>query len=155
MCLVKILTGLLHNEFSPSFSKVKSKFKFRERGQGSRNQTAGYYGSYRMQKSLGRDLCHETHWIWYNSADLKAADITFPDTHLKITWLGYSFSVVPDFRQSLTLLYGEMKLAMHTRPASANSLATSAIRRMFSSRSSGLKPRFLFRPCLMLSPSRV
>ena len=33
-----------------------------------------------------------------------------------------------------------------TIPASANSLATSEILRMFSSRSSGLKPRFLFRP---------
>lgn len=55
----------------------------------------------------------------------------------------------------LTLLYGEMKLAMHTSPASANSRATSAMRRMFSSRSSGLKPRFLFNPWRMLSPSKV
>jgi hypothetical protein len=38
--------------------------------------------------------------------------------------------------------------------ASANSLETSLIRRMFSSRSSALKPRFLLSPWRMLSPSR-
>ena len=55
----------------------------------------------------------------------------------------------------LTLPQGEMKLAMQTSPASANSRATSAMRLMFSSRSPGLKPRFLFSPWRMLSPSRV
>lgn len=62
-------------------------------------------------------------------------------------WTGLFFSFP-------TLLKGEMKLVTHTRPASANSLATSAIRRMFSSRSSAEKPRFLFRPWRTLSPSR-
>uniref|UniRef100_A0A0E9UX08 Uncharacterized protein n=1 Tax=Anguilla anguilla TaxID=7936 RepID=A0A0E9UX08_ANGAN len=47
-----------------------------------------------------------------------------------------------------------MKLVMHTRPASANSLATSAMRRMFSSLSVEVKPRFLLSPWRMLSPSR-
>jgi len=54
-----------------------------------------------------------------------------------------------------TFLNGEMKLVRHTMPPSANSLATSAIRLIFSSRSSGLKPRFLLRPWRMLSPSRL
>ena len=39
-----------------------------------------------------------------------------------------------------------MKEERTTMPASANSLATSDILRMFSSLSSGLKLRFLFRP---------
>ena len=48
--------------------------------------------------------------------------------------------------QKLTLRNGLMKLVRHTIPPSANSLATSEIRRIFSSRSSWLKPRFLLRP---------
>lgn len=56
---------------------------------------------------------------------------------------------------TFTWVYGEMKLVMHTKPASANSLATSAIRRTFSSLSSGVKPRFLLRPWRILSPSNV
>ena len=39
-----------------------------------------------------------------------------------------------------------MKEERTTIPASANSLATSDILRMFSSRSSGLNPRFLLSP---------
>lgn len=46
----------------------------------------------------------------------------------------------------LTFVNGEMKLVIQTRPASANSLATSAIRRIFSSLSPGENPRFLLRP---------
>ena len=38
-------------------------------------------------------------------------------------------------------------------PASTISRATSAVRRMFSARSSGRKPRSRFSPCRMLSPS--
>ena len=38
-------------------------------------------------------------------------------------------------------------------PVSAYSLETSPMRRMFSSRSSGLNPRFLQSPWRMLSPS--
>lgn len=45
-----------------------------------------------------------------------------------------------------TFAKGEMKLVMQTRPASANSLATSAIRRIFSSLSQVENPRFLLRP---------
>jgi bifunctional enzyme CysN/CysC len=41
---------------------------------------------------------------------------------------------------------GEMKLTSTIRPASTISLATSATRRMFSTRSSGLNPRLLLRP---------
>ena len=37
---------------------------------------------------------------------------------------------------------------------SANSLDTSAIRRMFSDRSSAEKPKFRLRPCRTLSPSK-
>ena len=39
-----------------------------------------------------------------------------------------------------------MKEERTTIPASANNLATSEILRIFSSRSSGLNPRFLLRP---------
>ena len=46
-----------------------------------------------------------------------------------------------------------MKLLNVTIPASANNFATSLIRRIFSSRSSAEKPKFLLRPVLMLSPS--
>jgi len=48
----------------------------------------------------------------------------------------------------------DTKLQMDTTPLSANNLATSPTRRMFSSRSAGVKPRFLFKPVRMLSPSR-
>ena len=48
--------------------------------------------------------------------------------------------------QPHTRRYGDMNDERTTMPASANSLATSEILRMFSSRSSGLNPRFLFRP---------
>src|SRR3989338_641583 len=40
-------------------------------------------------------------------------------------------------------------------PASMNSLDTSPMRRMFSVRSSCENPRFLFKPCRTLSPSRA
>lgn len=40
------------------------------------------------------------------------------------------------------------------RPASAKSFDTSEIRRIFSIRSTSEKPRFLFRPHRILSPSR-
>ena len=46
-----------------------------------------------------------------------------------------------------------MKLVIAMTPASVNSLATSPMRRMFSARSSAEKPRFLFNPIRMLSPS--
>lgn len=49
---------------------------------------------------------------------------------------------------------GDTKLHKQTWPLSANSLATSATRLMFSSRSCLLKPRFLFKPVRMLSPSK-
>jgi hypothetical protein len=48
-----------------------------------------------------------------------------------------------------------MKLVRQTIPPSANNLATSDMRRIFSSRSSGEKPRFLLSPVRMLSPSRL
>src|SRR5437870_10070806 len=48
-----------------------------------------------------------------------------------------------------------MKAVRATMPASVNSLATSPMRRMFSVRSVGEKPRFLLRPWRMLSPSRM
>lgn len=48
---------------------------------------------------------------------------------------------------------GDTKLQIDTTPLSANSLATSATRRMFSSRSVWLNPRFLFKPVRTLSPS--
>jgi hypothetical protein len=49
--------------------------------------------------------------------------------------------------------YGEMNAVSTIAPASVNSFATSPMRRMFSVRSAGLKPRSLFRPKRMLSPS--
>ncbi|RNA31799.1 Met14p [Brachionus plicatilis] len=55
----------------------------------------------------------------------------------------------------ITAWYGLMNEERHTIPESANNLETSPILRMFSVRSSGLKPRFELRPCLMLSPSKV
>ena len=48
-----------------------------------------------------------------------------------------------------------MNDVMTIRPASLNSLATSATRRMFSQRSSGEKPRSRLRPWRTLSPSRT
>ncbi len=56
---------------------------------------------------------------------------------------------------TLTFWKGDTKLQRATTPLSAKSLATSATRRIFSSRSSFEKPRFLFRPDLTLSPSRA
>jgi hypothetical protein len=50
---------------------------------------------------------------------------------------------------------GEMNEQMTIRPASAISRATSATRRMFSTRASSVKPRSLFSPCRTLSPSRI
>src|SRR5207253_5352419 len=46
-----------------------------------------------------------------------------------------------------------MKAVSATMPASVNSFATSPMRRMFSVRSAGEKPRFLLRPWRTLSPS--
>ena len=48
---------------------------------------------------------------------------------------------------------GEMKDTSTIRPASTISLATSATRRMFSTRSASVKPRSLLRPWRTLSPS--
>ena len=50
---------------------------------------------------------------------------------------------------------GLMKAAMVTMPVSTNSRATSAMRRMFSRLSAGEKPRLLFMPERMLSPSSM
>lgn len=55
---------------------------------------------------------------------------------------------------SLTSVNGETKLHNVMVPLSANNFATSATRRMFSSRSSLLKPKFLFSPVRTLSPSK-
>ena len=49
-------------------------------------------------------------------------------------------------KSNFTLVYGEMNEVNTTIPASAKSLATSLIRRMFSSLSLGENPRFLLRP---------
>jgi hypothetical protein len=56
---------------------------------------------------------------------------------------------------SLTFSNGLINEAMQIMPADANNLATSLMRRIFSSRSSWLKPKFEFSPHLMLSPSSV
>jgi len=50
---------------------------------------------------------------------------------------------------------GETNEHKVTTPDSAKSLATSATRRMFSSRSSSVNPKSEFRPNLILSPSRL
>ena len=55
----------------------------------------------------------------------------------------------------LTFLNGLMKLVRQIMPPSANSLATSEMRRMFSSRSGGLKPRSRLIPCRMLSACKL
>jgi hypothetical protein len=52
-----------------------------------------------------------------------------------------------------SLRKGEMKLTSTIRPASTISFATSATRRMFSTRSSSVKPRSRLRPWRTLSPS--
>ena len=52
-------------------------------------------------------------------------------------------------------LVGLTKQAKVTMPVCTNSLPTSAILRMFSLRSSAVKPRLLLIPALMLSPSRM
>lgn len=49
---------------------------------------------------------------------------------------------------------GLIKATMHIKPASANNFATSAIRRIFSTRSISENPRFLFKPQRILSPSK-
>ena len=54
----------------------------------------------------------------------------------------------------LSDLNGEINDVNTISPASFISLATSAIRRMFSIRSSSSNPRLLFSPIRMLSPSR-
>jgi hypothetical protein len=51
------------------------------------------------------------------------------------------------------LAVGAIKLAREITPVSAKSLATSPMRRMFSSRSAAEKPRFLLKPWRTLSPS--
>ncbi|MCY1447230.1 hypothetical protein D9M71_638390 [compost metagenome] len=48
---------------------------------------------------------------------------------------------------------GEMNETRVISPASSISLATSATRRMFSTRSASVKPRSRFRPWRTLSPS--
>ena len=50
---------------------------------------------------------------------------------------------------------GEMNAVRTIRPASTMSFATSAMRRMFSTRSAAVKPRSLFSPWRTLSPSRM
>lgn len=50
---------------------------------------------------------------------------------------------------------GEMNETMTINPASAISRATSATRRMFSTRAASVKPRSLLSPCRTLSPSRM
>jgi len=55
----------------------------------------------------------------------------------------------------LTAAYGLIKAVMQTMPPSEKSLDTSEIRRMFSSLSSWVKPRFLLRPVRILSPSKL
>lgn len=54
----------------------------------------------------------------------------------------------------LTFRNGLMKLVRQMMPPSANSLATSDMRRICSAQSCGLKPRFLLIPCRMLSACR-
>ena len=54
---------------------------------------------------------------------------------------------------SRSLRYGEMNDISVIMPLSANSLPTSPMRRMFSSRSSGENPRLELSPWRMLSPS--
>ena len=54
---------------------------------------------------------------------------------------------------SRSSLYGEINAVIAIVPASTSNLLTSPIRRMFSLRSSGLNPKFLFKPCRTLSPS--
>src|SRR4051812_37369654 len=49
--------------------------------------------------------------------------------------------------------YGLMNEVSAITPASTKSFAASPMRRMFSVRSSAVKPRFLLRPMRMLSPS--
>lgn len=56
--------------------------------------------------------------------------------------------------KTFTSSNGLIKATIHIRPASANNLATSATRRIFSTRSVGENPRLLFRPHRILSPSR-
>ena len=51
-------------------------------------------------------------------------------------------------------LNGEINAVSTIKPASFISFATYAVLLIFSIRSSGSKPRFLFSPILMLSPSR-
>ncbi len=56
--------------------------------------------------------------------------------------------------ENFTSSNGLIKATIHIRPASANNFATSAIRRIFSTRSTSENPRFLLRPHRTLSPSR-
>jgi len=55
---------------------------------------------------------------------------------------------------SLSFLYGAINAVTTIVPESANSLATSPIRLIFSFRSSSENPRSLFNPKRMLSPSK-
>ena len=87
--------------------------------------------------------------VWYS--------LLFPSAKLLILAVGELWCCVWEscmLPSHFTFAKGEMKLVMQTRPASANSLATSAIRRIFSSLSQVENPRFLLRPWRMLSPSR-
>ena len=58
-------------------------------------------------------------------------------------------------KNKVTFRRGEMKETRQTTPASAKSLDTSPILRMFSSRSANENPRSLFNPWRTLSPSRT
>src|SRR5699024_5231604 len=64
----------------------------------------------------------------------------------------------PSSNISLTIFlsssYGEINAVIVTTPASTINFPTSPMRRIFSFLSSGLNPKFLFKPCLMLSPSK-
>ena len=67
--------------------------------------------------------------------------------------LGPSSTSITRRARSRSARVGDVKLTMHTEPASANSFATSATRRMFSSRSDPDTPRSELTPGRMFSPS--
>lgn len=66
----------------------------------------------------------------------------------------FSFPTI-DAAISLKSLFGLIKAAIVITPVSIKSLLTSAIRRIFSTRSSAEKPRLLLIPLRILSPSRM
>ena len=104
-----------------------------------------YMSSLKLHGALGLLLRWFAHLVVHCTDDTETAQLCW-DRCLQLHAWHQTFELSNSVTRWLTLVNGEMKEVRTTMPASANSLATSLIRRMFSSRSSGVNARFLFKP---------